>query len=311
MRPPCELVVRIILPYIRARIAKQLIEEHGYTLTQVSRILKISKTSVLKYRKILRESPARGVDVLNRIADEAVEHIVRGEAEDYHLIKIMCRACMLEKMGGTICSLHRSVYGFPEECDICRDVVLGIGELALERANILGDLMEAYRILSTIDGFNKIIPEVRTNIVMCTKDAGKVEDVAGFPGRITVIKGKASIVSPPKFGASKHLATILLKAHKINPEINSCTCIRYSGKIDACLKASGYRLLYMDRRKFKDIINFMNSLKSLNMNDVIVDLGGRGIEPVAYLFAQSATEIARRVKQIAEKINREFSKLAV
>ncbi|RLE58990.1 MAG: hypothetical protein DRJ32_05430 [Thermoprotei archaeon] len=303
MRPPCELVVRIILPYIRARIAKQLIEEYGYTPTQVSRILKISKTSVLKYRKILKESPIREIELMNRIADEAVKRIIEGEAKN-NLIELICRACMLERMGGVVCSLHRRTYSFLKECNACRNIMLGLEEAAVERAKILGNLMEAYNILSSIDGFNEIIPEVRTNIVMCVRNADKIEDVAGFPGRITVVKGRASIISPPEFGASKHLATVLLEARRINPEINSCTCIKYSRGIEVCLRKLGYRLLYMNRQLFKNISDYIKSLKSIDVNSAIIDLGGSGIEPVTYIFASSAVEVAKKVKQIAYNMRR-------
>ena len=54
----------------------------------------------------------------------------------------------------------------------------------------LQDIRKALKILESSPEFASLIPEVRSNLVMSKLSPRGIEDVAGIPGRITVINQK-------------------------------------------------------------------------------------------------------------------------
>ena len=58
-----------------------------------------------------------------------------------------------------------------------------------------------------------VIPAVGLNIASCIKGAFQTDEVAAFPGRITLVDGALRHHETPAFGTSKHLAELLLAAH--------------------------------------------------------------------------------------------------
>ena len=55
-----------------------------------------------------------------------------------------------------------------------------------------------------------LIPEVQSNIGMGLRGAVSEDEVIAFPGRIIKKGREIFILSPPEFGASKHVAHIVL-----------------------------------------------------------------------------------------------------
>ena len=56
MKPFCEIIVQMILPGIRALVAKELMETHGLTQEQTADKLGVSQAAVSQYRRELRGS---------------------------------------------------------------------------------------------------------------------------------------------------------------------------------------------------------------------------------------------------------------
>jgi len=174
-------------------------------------------------------------------------------------------------------------------------------ESSFERLGILEELERALELLSTCEDLGKLIPEVRTNIVMCTRSPKGPEDVAAFPGRLTFVNGSIRAFSKPEFNSSRHMSSVLLAANHVDPNVRSAMCIRYNDEIESAIVKCGLKKLVFDRSKHESIELFINGLKALS--DVIVDKGGVGIEPVAYLFDKGATEVAEKAIRIARSIS--------
>ena len=67
---------------------------------------------------------------------------------------------------------------------------------------------------------------------MARIDAKTEEDVAGrIPGRITTAKGKAFACKEPEFGASSHMARMVLNVRKFDMEKRSAIDLKYNPKI--------------------------------------------------------------------------------
>lgn len=99
-----------------------------------------------------------------------------------------------------------------------------------EKYDILDQLTQAVNVLER-GGIASLIPEVQSNLVMALSQARNPSEVAGFPGRIVRIKGSIMPVGCPEFGASSHMARVVLAAMNHDPSIRSAMNIRYGQDI--------------------------------------------------------------------------------
>ncbi len=294
MRPPCELVVRFLLPRLRAEIAKILIEEKGLSKKEVAEILKVSPASISKYKKILEEKIPFGSELIRKYAKRISEMILRGVNEERVLLKI-CSLCFLLRQEGELCEYHRKKDGL-QECNICSKY-LSIKSEYFEEEEILNKLSAAISKIVKIPEFTKLIPEVRANLVMAKKEAKDPEDVAGIPGRITIIGGRPYASSPPKFGASKHTSRILLEAMRFS-NYRAAMCIKFDKEILKAISSAKLRYKIIERRD-GGIEDFKMAFeKWKKIPEVVIDPGGPGIEPIAYIFGRDPEEVIEKVLEI-------------
>ncbi|MFW9813701.1 MAG: transcriptional regulator [Candidatus Thorarchaeota archaeon] len=124
MRPPCESIVSAVLPAIRSLIARELIENHSMTQTQVAEILGTTQSAVSQYQKQKRGDQL--TDALGSLPEvkEAIENLIvkitskdRLEKES---VKTICSICMSLRTDGTICAIHHTHSEGQEDCDVCR-----------------------------------------------------------------------------------------------------------------------------------------------------------------------------------------------
>lgn len=301
VKPPCEYVIRIYLPQLRARIVRELVETQGWSITSAAKAIGISPTAAAKYKRIIAASSSYYGRGLEQFSKNLTEKILRNELTPSGFIEEVCLKCIEERIRGNICKLHRRIQPKLGGCRGCFKVFQKMTETSLERVEILEELEKALEILSAHSDLEKLMPEVRTNIVMCTKSPKGIEDVAAFPGRLTFVNGSIKAFSRPEFNSSKHMSSVLLVANSVNPNIRSAMCIKYDEKIEKSIARCGFKSAIFDRSKYESIESFIKSLKILE--DVIVDKGGVGIEPVAYVFDKSAIGVAEKVIAIARNLS--------
>ena len=302
MRPPCEYVVKTYLPQVRARIIRNLIEEYNWKPVDVAKKLMISLPSVSKYKKILREITGISEEFAERVAREATDMIVRGEDTPEAFIELLCRNCMIHRIDGEICKIHRM--NVPEllNCQACTNIFQQVVGVTDERQEVISNLMQAYSMLRSIQNFDLLIPEVRTNIVMAINNPKNIGDVAGFPGRLTTVKGKILAVTRPEFNASQHLAEILIRVNKKKPEIRGLICIKFNDEILKAIEKTKliYTIFEREKTNLKSLEEFIEHLGEIP--DILIDKGGHGIEPVTYVFGRNATDAAEKVIKIYESL---------
>ena len=71
---------------------------------------------------------------------------------------------------------------------------------------------------------------------MAKEDAITINDVAGVPGRITTVNGKAKAFMKPDWGASSHMARLILEVMKYDPERRSAINLRYHPSLIELIK---------------------------------------------------------------------------
>jgi len=178
------------------------------------------------------------------------------------------------------------------------------------------NLKKALKMLTSSREFYKLVPEVRTNIVMAKEKAKTVNDVAGIPGRVTVHKKDVFACREPEYGASSHLARLILEVRKYDPTHRSAINIKYDRRIIEICEKMNLKVSYYDRRKEPREIKVKENatipwgvevaIKRIGrVPDVIYHKGDWGKEPMIVLLAADAVEAAK----IAIKIGEEYKKI--
>ncbi len=315
MRPPCELVVKHYLPVIRSLIAKELVEAYELNQMQIAKLLGITQPAVSNYLSLLRGEAEKTFDTseVREVARKMASELVEGKLSLSQSIYTICNLCIKLRSAGVTCSLHKeSVTELSaEECKVCLKLFAEEAEPVSERVNVINNIRAAISKLSESREFLSVIPEVRTNLVMATSNAKSVTEVAGIPGRIIVARERLKTLSEPEFGASFHLANVLLAAREKNKEMRAAINILFNGRIERTMRS----VLHMEVYKFnraslpsdaaeKNLAVAWAVRKAANelgkTPDAVVDEGGYGVEPTTYIFGSSALDVAEKAIRIAK-----------
>jgi hydroxymethylpyrimidine/phosphomethylpyrimidine kinase len=179
----------------------------------------------------------------------------------------------------------------------------------MERYRVIRELKRAVEILMR-EKIGHLIPEVSSNIGYALPLAEGVGDVAAFPGRIVRFKDSVATLSDPEFGASQHVANIILTVMKFDPEYCSAMNIRYSKKNMAQLRRKDFLVGHFDRRLepkrvkeeegsslewgVKEVLRKMKRVP-----DFIYDEGSVGKEPMIRVLGRNPMEVVHKILKIA------------
>ncbi|WP_440954826.1 bifunctional hydroxymethylpyrimidine kinase/phosphomethylpyrimidine kinase [Methanosarcina sp. Mfa9] len=175
----------------------------------------------------------------------------------------------------------------------------------MERYRVLRDVKAAASILTESPDFAKLVAEVGCNIGMGIPGAEACEDVAAVEGRIVRHRNRAMPVGCVDFGASRHVARIILAALRYDPRIRAAVNIRYSEKVLAACREIGLTVSSFDREKEPENVSSMDwgTAEAIrvyeSVPDMIYDEGGAGKEPMVRLLGTSATEVAKLAVKLA------------
>ncbi|PXF60973.1 MAG: bifunctional hydroxymethylpyrimidine kinase/phosphomethylpyrimidine kinase [Candidatus Methanogaster sp.] len=167
------------------------------------------------------------------------------------------------------------------------------------RYRAIADVSAAVKAIEGSRSFASLIPEVGCNIGSAIPEAQSVGDVAAVRGRIAKIGGgRARAVGCAEFGASSHIARLILAVMQFDPMIRSAMNIRYSeGVISAC-EECGYTMASFDRKdepphhKTMDWGAEYAITEAGSVPQVIWDAGGVGKEAMVRILGRSAVEVA-------------------
>ncbi len=292
MRIPSLYIAEELMPFIRAKMAERMYSL-GMKQGKIASYLGTTQTMVSKYLAGNYRSPPPEVrEALKPIIEEVTSFLVMGGSKEEG-IKMLSQRLLEIFRRGVLCEDYARYAGIPKE--VCSEIM----RLEEERSDVLRSLQIALRdILGVIAS---LIPEVRSNFVYAARGAEGIEDVAAVPGRITAVKDRAFAL-PPEFGASRFMAEIILKLGKVRPEVRSVINVRYGGEVEEAIKKAGLSMVKvktggMDEEKATEEIArpFMEK-----PYDVVIDEGGRGVEPLVYVFGRNPMEVVEKVKKLLE-----------
>lgn len=170
-----------------------------------------------------------------------------------------------------------------------------------ERDQVLLKLKEAADYFVSNPKSYLLIPEIRVNIVYALSDAKDEKDVAAIPGRITSAFNRAIYCMPPAFGASDHVARVVLTAMKYNKDKRSAIDIRYYDnivkKLDDVYIFDRRQEPPESREKEGHTMNFMVDTafrKKGKIPTYIVDLGDIGKEPTIFIIDNDPLTVVKK-----------------
>ena len=181
----------------------------------------------------------------------------------------------------------------------------------MERYQVIQELKRAEEVLKE-GKVGHIIPEVSSNLGYALPYAEGIEDVAAFPGRIVRFKDSVATFGSPEFGASRHIANIILTVMKFDPEYCSAMNIRYSKENVAQLEVKGFLIGHFDRRfepkrvKEKEgsslewgVGEVLRRMKKVP--DFIYDEGDIGKEPMIRVLGRNPMEVVNKISKAVSR----------
>jgi hydroxymethylpyrimidine/phosphomethylpyrimidine kinase len=145
------------------------------------------------------------------------------------------------------------------------------------------------------------VPEVGINFAYALPRARYHEDVCAIKGRIIGFGNEARHVGCLGFGASRHVARVVLAAMHFDPSMRSALNLRYSEENLSKLKASGLDVASFERRKEPKGVSTMEwgtamaIKKAGKMPDAIFDRGGIGKEPMVRVLGHDPFDVIEKI----------------
>jgi thiamine-phosphate diphosphorylase len=179
---------------------------------------------------------------------------------------------------------------------------------------VIENLKKAMNILEGSHEFALLIPEVRSNLVMAKRGAHNIEDVAGIPGRITVLNNLPKASAEPDYGASSHMARLVLNIMNFDPGKRSALNMRFHPLlVDICQKLGLLVSFYNRDEEPIELQNKEGSTIPWGVNvaidkigvvpDVIYHTGSWGKEPMLVLLGNAAVDVAKMAVCLAKLFN--------
>ncbi len=299
MNPPDELMVDEFLPSLRMLVAKEL-RRQGSSQGRIASDLGVTQASVSHY---LTSSPGKAYSSL------AAFHVTKEEADRYATLLAedarRSAAYTVETLGkiwtgllgrGLGCDAHRAAVPSLADCDYC---IRAFGDWSEKGGSALTEVAAAVKAIESSSAFAAAMPEVSVNLACLSGDSDTPEDVVAVPGRIVKVRSSARAMRQPEFGASGHMARILLLVRTRNRALRAAINLRYDSRMARVLRKLGLRVLeigeYSGLERGDPTIDALRRrlAESGSRFEAIVDHGGRGIEPNVYFFGKDAAEAAR------------------
>lgn len=292
-----EIVVDEFLPTFRSMLAEEL-RERDLTQNEVATVLGISQSAVSKYvhGDVSRNERIATDERVSELVAEVAEGLAAG---DMRPVQALVEAEVLIRQledGDILAKLHQE--SVPELAEYDTTIRIHDPDNELRSAErVLTSVRRGLRMLENASGFAGLIPNVGSNLVVCLPDATSVDDVAGVPGRIFDVKGKATIPGEPEFGVSEYVASILLATREHGGRARAAVNLRYDPDLVERFAEAGYETVEFDAEA-ETTAAIGDAMAETADPTVLYQTGGYGIEPIVYVLGEDAESVAKIVREM-------------
>jgi len=297
---PLEIARECFLSPLRSEIATVL-RQRGWGQSDIAKALGVTQVAVSKLLREARKGKLREIGVgdleVELLVTATVDLIDKGGLE--LASALLHRYWLLVSASGGVCRKHWEMGWGLRECAACAMALNP--KLAPAKAVALADLERAVLLAELSPNLAVLAPEVLVNVARAAPGAVSLRDVAAVPGRLARVSGRLVARRRPRYGASRHLAGVLLASGYA-----ACINVKYDETVEHALEALGFEKIAFSSegcREPNPAAAAVREARELGkLPRVAVDLGGRGVEPVAYIFGDSAVEVVLAAERIARLV---------
>ena len=108
---PCETAAKVVIPAIRAHVARELVQSYELKQDQVAKILGITQSAVSKYTSGTRGSVLRveNIKEIQPLLAEIVALVADGNVSRKDLLEKFCQTCQAVRRTGSMCPLCEKI----------------------------------------------------------------------------------------------------------------------------------------------------------------------------------------------------------
>ena len=176
--------------------------------------------------------------------------------------------------------------------------------------------MRAVEMLQNCPQFSYLMPEVRVNLAYALPGAKTPDEAAAIDGRITVVRGLPHASGMPRWGASDHMARLIIEVRKYDATINAGINFKYdtiiSETVQQYCSEEGILFGWIDRTKEPpEIVERDGASMPWKIKQLVTASGGVprlfyegdgwGKEPLFVALGSDAVEVAGIAIEIARR----------
>jgi hydroxymethylpyrimidine/phosphomethylpyrimidine kinase len=154
----------------------------------------------------------------------------------------------------------------------------------------------------------RLVPEVGVNLAYAVEGAADLEDVCGLTGRIHRIGDRLAVAGSARFGASRHVARIVLTAMRFDPAVRCAANVKYREGAERALRALRMAVGAFDRSRQPERTSTMEwgtdaAIRALGrVPDAIWDAGGHGKEGMVRVLGRDPADVLAKVRRLARRL---------
>ncbi len=183
--------------------------------------------------------------------------------------------------------------------------------------DMYGRMAMALECVESCREFAAMIPEVRTNLVYAKAGASGRNEVMAIDGRITVVRGMPCAAGKARFGASSHMARLIVEIIRTDPAIragidfaNTPHLVRW---LDEYCRDKGWIFSCIDRSREPEEVKseeegsmpwkVAEAIRAAGgaVPKIFYETGAVGKEPVTVLVGRDPIEVAGEACEIARR----------
>jgi len=184
-----------------------------------------------------------------------------------------------------------------------------------DRESVLRELKDAVGNIARLP-VGALIPEIRSNLGYALPGALGPNEIAAIPGRISQVGEWPLVCREPAFGASRHIAKVILAAMQFDPAMRSAMDIRYSEELVGICRELAFGIASFDRSEEPQGVKAkegstlewgtQRAIRSFGrVPDVIYDRGEVGKEPVIRVLGKTPGEVVDKISKIGNTLTKQ------
>lgn len=128
MKPPCLVMVNLVLPTIRAIIARKLVDEYGLSKAEAAGRVQLTRAAITQYYKGIRGSRdlemLENIEVSKRLLSEMAQNLASGDHNILPVYGKLCELCRFLRESGLLCEYCAELLPGIDmsRCNFCKSV---------------------------------------------------------------------------------------------------------------------------------------------------------------------------------------------